>query len=126
MTLTRLAKLLWTTGGVLCLMVFLYQATPILLTALETIWLAPAGVFLLLFGAGILTLCAVFLFTWLSEELEDRRSFLRTRRRMREIALLIRERELQHLQKHHRYRTSHAAYKQARHKLWRHFKRGKM
>ncbi len=121
--LNTLAKLLWVTGGVLCLMVFVYQATPILLNALELSWLQPTGVFLIFFGLSILTLCAIFLFTWLFTELEDRRHFLQTRKRMREIDILTREQELQHLQKHRSYRTHQASYRQARHILWRRFKR---
>ena len=125
MTPDRLAKFLWVAGGVLCLTAFIYQATPILLTALQAYWLQPSAMFLLLFGFGILTLCAVFLFTLLFEELEDRRHFLRIRKRMRELSLLKREQEVQHFQKYRRYRTYHAAYRQARRKLWHRFKRKK-
>ena len=121
----HILKYAWLAGGVLCLIAFVFQATPILLTALQPYWLQPCGMFLIFFGLGILTLCAVFLFTMLSEELEDRRHFLRTRRRMRELSLTTREQEVQHLQKHRRYRTYHAGYRQARRKLWRRFKRDK-
>ena len=45
--LKKLAQLLWATGGVLCLMVFFYQATPILLNAMGAAWLQPLGVCLM-------------------------------------------------------------------------------
>ena len=123
--LHTLAKLLWVTGGVLCLMVFVYQATPILLSSLTAAWLQPTGVFLIFLGLCILSLCTIFLFAWMFVELGDRWHFLRIRKRMRELDILTREQELQHTQKYSRYRTHHASNRQGRHILWRRFKRGK-
>ncbi len=79
----QFAKLLWWTGGVLCIMVFVYQATPILLHSLDASWLEPAGMFLIFFALCVLVICTILLFSWLSEELKDRKHYLATRRRMR-------------------------------------------
>lgn len=82
-TLRPLAKLLWMTSGVLCIMVFIYQATPILLGSLPPQWLQLPGMFLICFALCVLVVCVVLLFSWLFEELKDRKHYLATRRRMR-------------------------------------------
>ncbi len=123
--INTLAKLLWLTGGVLCLMVFVYQATPILLGALDPSWLQPTGIFLIFFGLCTLSVCVIFLFLWLFVELDDRHHFLQIRRRTREMDVLSREQEVNHLHKYQGYRTHHAAHRQARRILWRRFRRGK-
>ena len=83
----RLAKLLWLTGGVLIIMVFVYQATPILLNLLGSSWLTTISIFLFFFGMSIAVLCATLLFSWLFEELSRRKSELSVLNEMRQVAL---------------------------------------
>lgn len=96
--LKQFAKLLWWTGGVLCIMVFIYQATPILLNSLDPSWLRPAGMFLIFFGLCVLMVSAILLFSWLLEELKDRINFLHTRRKMRQERLQAQQQNVQHIQ----------------------------
>ena len=82
-SLKQLAKLLWLTSGVLCIMVFIYQATPILLNSLDPSWLRVIAIFLTFFGLYVAVMCSVLLFSWLSEELKARKHELAMRRRPR-------------------------------------------
>lgn len=90
--LKTMAKLLWVTGGVLCLMVFIYQATPILIAALPPILLPIAGVLLLLLAFSALLIVVICTLILTVAELQDRRHFLKIRRRMRELD--VKEREM--------------------------------
>ena len=83
----RFLKTLWLSGGILCLLVFIYQATPILLNALDRQAQQGIALFLLFFGLALLTARAVFYFTEQFEKLRDRRHFYRTRQRQRERGL---------------------------------------
>ncbi len=119
-TLNRLAKLLWATGGVLCLMVFFYQATPILLNALGNAWLKPLGICLMYTVLFILIAGALFLFEWLRIKLREQRDFYETRRIYRALSLQFRRQELQKSQKQSHHRTQREVHRQRRRPLYRH------
>ncbi len=89
----RFFKYSWLTGGILCLIAFIYQATPILLNALAMEVRQDLAIFLIFFGFAILTAQAVFFFTEQFTKLRDRQHFYRIRRRQRERELQERERE---------------------------------
>ena len=84
-TFNRFLKSIWLGGGILCLLVFIYQATPILLNALDIQARQGLAVFLIFFGCAILLAWIVFFFSEQFEKIKDRRHFYRTRQRQREI-----------------------------------------
>ncbi len=83
----RLLKVLWLSGGILCLVVFIYQATPILLNALDKLVLQGIAIFLLFFGLALVTAWAFFFFTEQFYKLKDRQHHYYIRRRQREHQL---------------------------------------
>lgn len=123
--LKKLAQLLWVTGGVLCLMVFFYQATPILLNALGAAWLQPLGICFMYTILFIVIAGALFGFEWLRSKLNDLRDLHATRRSYRELNIQIRRQELQKYQKPGHHRTRLEIYRYRRHPLRRHSIRDK-
>lgn len=117
--LKKLAQLLWATGGVLCLMVFFYQATPILLNASGVAWLQPLGICLMYSVLFILIASVFFTFEWLRSKLNDQRHLHETRRRYRRLNLQMRRQELQKQQKQSSYRVRLEVYRQRRRPLRR-------
>jgi len=121
-TISRLATLLWLLAGIVCMGTFIFQATPVLLGVLDPMWLQLAGIFLIFFSLGILTLCSVFWFSWLFEELQDFNHFRRIRRQMRELDVSRRKQDLLRQQK--RQRHIHVTeYRQQRRRLYRRSKK---
>jgi magnesium-transporting ATPase (P-type) len=80
-SLKKFAKLLWLTSGVLLIMLFIYQATPILLNSFDPSSLRLIAIFLTFFAMCIAMTCAILLFSWLTEELKTRKHKLTTRRK---------------------------------------------
>ncbi|GAC1647342.1 MAG: hypothetical protein NVS4B12_15010 [Ktedonobacteraceae bacterium] len=118
--LNTLAKLLWVTGGVLCLMVFVYQATPILLNAMEAAWLQPLGICLMYTILFVLISGTLFGFAWLLEKLNDLRDYHKTRKIYRDLNIQLRRQALQKHNRQSHYRTRLEIYRQRRRPLWRH------
>ena len=116
--LKKLAQLLWVTGGVLCLMVFFYQATPILLNVMGTEWLQPLAICLLYTVLFIVLASVFFSFTWFLEKLRDQQHLYETRRKYRDTNLQIRRQVLQRHQQYYHYRTRQEIYRHRR-PLWR-------
>ena len=119
-TLKKLAQLLWATGGVLCLMVFFYQATPILLDAMGSAWLQPLGICLMYTLLFIAFASAILYFVWLRNKLNDQRHLHETRRTYRKINILLHQQKLRKRNRQSSFRTRLEIYRQKRRPLWRH------
>ena len=117
--LKKLAQLLWATGGVLCFMVFFYQATPILLTAMGTAWLQPLGICLMYTVLFILIAGTLLSFAWLYSKLNDLRHLHKTRRTYRELNIQLHRHKLQKRKRQSHYRTHLEIHRQRRQPLWR-------
>ncbi|GAC1669860.1 MAG: hypothetical protein PVS3B3_39790 [Ktedonobacteraceae bacterium] len=117
--LNTLAKLLWATGGVLCLMVFFYQATPILLYAMGAAWLQPLGICLMYTILFMVIAGALLSFAWLCSKLNDLQHFHETRRTYRKINILLHQQKLWKHNRQSNYRTRLEIYRQKRRPLWR-------
>ena len=89
----RFLKSIWLGGGILCLLVFIFRATPILLNALDIQARQDLAVFLIFFGCAILLAWAVFFFTEQFEKIKDRRHFYHIRQRQRELELQEQEQQ---------------------------------
>lgn len=118
-TLKKLAQLLWATGGVLCLMVFFYQATPILLNAMGTAWLQPLGICLMYTLLFIVITSALLYFVWLYNKVNDQRHLHDTRRTYRKINILLHQQKLRKHNRQSNFRTRLEIYRQRRRPLWR-------
>ena len=123
-SLKKLAQLLWVTGGVLCLMVFFYQATPILLSAVGAEWIQPLAICLLYTVLFVVLTSVFFSFAWFLEKLQDQRHLHETRRKYRETNLEIQRQLLQKHKLYNSYRTRREISHQRR-PLWRFPMRGK-
>ena len=117
--LKKLAQLLWATGGVLCLMVFFYQATPILLNAMGAAWLQPLGICLMYTILFVVIAGALLSFTWLRSKLNDQRDFHETRRTYRKLNIQLHRQKLRKRNRQSNYRTRLEIYRQRRRPLWR-------
>ena len=117
--LKRLAQLLWATGGVLCLMVFFYQATPILLNAMGTAWLQPLGICLMYTILFMVIAGTILAFAWLHSRLNDLRHLHKTRKIYRQINIQLHQLKLQKRKRQSNYRTHLEIYRQRRRPLWR-------
>ena len=118
-TLKRLAQLLWATGGVLCLMVFFYQATPILLNAMGAAWLQPLGICLLYTILFVVLASALLYVVWLRSKVSDQHHLHETRRTYRKINILLHQQKLRKHNRQSNYRTLLEIYRQRRRPLWR-------
>ena len=119
-SLKKLAQLLWATGGILCLMVFFYVGTPILLNAMGTAWLQPLGI-CLMYTVLFIVIAGTFLsFSWLNSKLQDLRNLHKTRRTYREINIQLHRQRLQKRNRQSNYRTHLEVSRQRRRPLWRH------
>ena len=117
--LKRLAQLLWATGGVLCLMVFFYQATPILLNAMGVAWLQPLGICLMYTILFLVIASTLLAFAWLRSRLNDLRHLHETRKIYRQINIQLHQLKLQKRKRQSNYRTRLEIYRQRRRPLWR-------
>ena len=118
--LKKLAQLLWATGGVLCLMVFLYVTTPILLSALGAAWLQPLAVCLMYTILFVMIAAALSLFAWMRNKLKDQEHYHKTRKIYRKLNIKLHRQKLQKQSRQSNYRTRLEIHRQGRRPLWRH------